>query len=151
MTDVCIIYHSQSGANTALAQAAFNGVLQVNGAKVRVVRACDINSKELLHTKAVILCFAEMNASIAGGMKELLDRVYYPLLAHQKILPCAVCMSVGNDGSGALRVFERIATGLSLKPVCEPIVIHGLADVVQLQSVEELAQGLTEGVLMGIY
>lgn len=134
----------------ALARAALHGAGKTQ-AIVSINRACDVGSKHLLSLDAVLFCFAEMNASMAGEMKALFDRVYYPLSAQQKVLPCAVCMSVGNDGSGALRQFERIATGLSLKPISEPLVIKGEADEQQLQAVSDVAEALAEGALMGIF
>lgn len=149
--DVRIIYHSQSASNQQLASAALRGASKARSAKIAIARACDTSTKDLLNTKAIILCFAEMNASIAGGMKEFFDRVYYPLTAQQKILPYALCMSVGNDGSGALRQFDRIATGLGLKATADAIIVKGEASSEQLTAVEDLAEALAEGVLMGIY
>lgn len=151
MTDITVVYHSQSGANEALAQAAYDGACLADGAVVKVLRAVDTDSSVLLDSKAVVLCFAEMNGAIAGGMKALLDRIFYPLIDQQKVLPALVCMSVGNDGTGALTQFNRIATGMALSVVAEPQIVKGMPDSNALSETRDLAHGLAEGVLMGIY
>ena len=146
-----IVYHSQSGANQALAQAAYHGAQQADGVTIKVFRACDVSSKDLLACTGLILCFSEMNGSLAGGIKESLDRVFYPLLERHKILPCQIFMAVGNDGTGALNQYKRIATGLNLTTVAEPIIVKGEPNSQALSSIKDAAHGFAEGLAMGIF
>lgn len=150
MSDLLIVYHSQSGANQQLARAAYDAS-RTTDYSVTVRRASDAEVGDVLQSKALLLCFAETNASIAGGMKEFLDRIYYPVCDSEIVLPLAVAISVGSDGSNALRLFKRIATGMRCKWVAEPLIINGEPDLQACEQVGELALAMLEGVALGIF
>ena len=151
MAKLVIVYHSQSGANLSLAKAAYHGARDIEGLVVEVLSADETSSEHLLTADAALFCFAEMNAAISGGMKAMLDRVFYPLTDEAKILSIACAMSVGNDGASALQSFKRIMTGLNAKWVSEPIVVKGVPSPSDLAGVTELAMAMGEGSVMGIF
>ena len=151
MNELLIVYHSQSGANELLARAAWHGASRIANAKVTIKRAAEAESRDFLQTRTVLCCCAEMNGSLAGGMKELLDRVFYPILKAEHILTLAAIMSTGNDGTGATRQLQRIATGLNAHWAAAPTLVKGIPQAADLNTAKELAQALIEGSRMGIY
>ncbi len=151
MADVLIIYHSQSGANEALARAAYIGALKCKEASVLALRADEACSHDMIDAKTILFCFAEMNSTMAGSMKALLDRTFYPLIESEKVLSVAVCMSVGNDGSGALNLFKRISQGLNVKWLAEPYIVKGEPEKDDMKYLEDTGQALSELAAMNIY
>ena len=88
---------------------------------------------------------------MSGTIKDFLDRTYYPCEGRSLGLPYAVIVSAGNDGSGAVRSIERIATGFGWKAAAEPLIVVGDpgADAISRAAVigQTLAAGLSLGVL----
>src|SRR3546814_19165898 len=62
---------------------------------------------------------------MSGLLKDFFDRTYYPAEGKTVGLPYAVLISAGNDGSGAARAIERIATGYGWRAVAEPLIVKG--------------------------
>src|SRR5690606_9939633 len=74
-----IVYHSQSGRNERLAYAAREGAVDAEpDIEVRLLRAAEAGTRDLLWCDGLMLVFPEYSGSVAGGMKEFLDRVFYP-------------------------------------------------------------------------
>jgi multimeric flavodoxin WrbA len=61
--------------------------------------------------------------SMAGPMKDFLDRIYYPCLERVNGKPWVLLVCAGSDGAGTIRQAERIATGLRLRRVAEPVLV----------------------------
>ena len=62
---------------------------------------------------------------MSGGMKDFLDRTFYPVEGKILSLPYAVFISAGNDGTMALAAIRRIANGYPFKEVQAPIIAAG--------------------------
>jgi hypothetical protein len=75
-----IAYHSQSGASAALAFAAARGAA-CDAAPVRCLRAVDAGAGEVAAAAGLLLVCAENSGRLAGGAKDFLDRIFYPLQA----------------------------------------------------------------------
>lgn len=84
-------------------------------------------------------------------MKDFLDRTYYPAEGKVDGLPYAMFVCAGNDGSGAVRALERIATGYNWKRVAEPLIVVGEPDEAALQQAHELGQTLAAGLEFGAF
>ena len=54
------------------------GALREDGVVVRLQRAWDAGVEDLLDCDALLLGAAENSGSLAGSMKDFLDRTYYP-------------------------------------------------------------------------
>jgi flavorubredoxin len=146
-----IVYHSQSGASLQLALAARRGAQREDSVVVNWQRAWDAGLEDLQACDAVLLVAAENSATVAGGMKDFLDRTYYPAQAASLTLPCALIVSAGNDGRGAIQQVQRILSGFPLKSVAEPLVCRGEVNPAQLESCAELGHTLSAGLSLGIY
>jgi multimeric flavodoxin WrbA len=66
----------------------------------------------------------ETLASISGAMKDFFDRSYYPLLGRCDGKPYALVVCAGSDGQPTIAQLRRIATGLRLREVAEPLLVR---------------------------
>src|SRR3546814_471073 len=88
---------------------------------------------------------------MSGLLKDFFDRTYYPAEGKTVGLPYAVLISAGNDGSGAARAIERIATGYGWRAVAEPLIVKGEIGEPGLQQCRDLGEGLAAGLASGIF
>lgn len=148
-----IVYHSQSGSTTRMAEAVIRGAnnSDVDGVTVRVKMALDADSEDLLWADAFILGTPENFGYMSGAMKYFLDRAYYPCEGKVSGKAFALFIRAGNDGSGAISSIRRILTGLAVKEVQEPVLIAGEFDEARLVECEELGLTLAAGLETGIF
>ncbi len=156
MTSLLIVYHSQSGASAELARALCAGAEPevaeaVGEITLRVLRACDCGTRDLLEAGAVVLVAAENSGALSGGMKDLLDRVFYPLIDHRCVLPYALVISAGNDGRNASRQAQRILSGIPFREVMPALICRGEVRDEHRTQCRELGAALAAGLAMGIF
>jgi hypothetical protein len=107
--------------------------------------------KYLLIVYHVLLVAAENSGYLCGGMKDFLDRTFYPAIEQGLVLPYGLLISAGNDGRGAVRQAERILSGYPFPPVAEPLIFRGEVTATHLQQCKEFGQAFAAGLNMGIY
>ena len=146
-----IIYHSQSGSCARLALEAFAGAIQEEGFETRLIRALDSSVTELSNASGLLLIASENSGYLAGGMKEFLDRIFYPAIRESLVLPYALLISAGNDGREAARQAQRILSGIPLKAVMEPLVIRGELTDNSCRRAQDFGLTMAAGLNMGIY
>ena len=145
-----VVYHSQSGASAELAAATMEGAIEHCPA-ARFARAVDVGAQEIVASTGLLLVCAENSGRLAGGMKDLLDRVFYPLIERRCSLPYALLISAGNDGRGAVTEAQRILSGVPFTEALEPLIIRGLPDQVAVHKAKEFGAGFAAGLEMGIF
>ena len=148
-----IVYHSQSGTTTRMADAVVNGATSrdVAGVEVRVMTALDAGADDLLWADAFILGTPENFGYMSGAMKYFLDRVFYPCENKINGKPWAMFVRAGNDGTGAISSMRRILRGLAVKEVQEPVLIAGEFDESRLEECEQLGLTMAAGLEAGIF
>jgi multimeric flavodoxin WrbA len=151
MKRLLIVYHSQSGATAQLAEAVARGVAQEPDVECRLRRAMEADSRDLLWAQAVIFGSPENFGYLSGGLTDFLARTFYPAQPHQLNLPYTAFIGAGNDGTGAVRMLDRIASGYPLKSVLPAVIVRGVPDAAGLQRCEELGLTLAAGLAMGIF
>jgi multimeric flavodoxin WrbA len=151
MKSLLITYHSQSGASARLARAAWRGARTEAGVEVAVTRAWDTGVEHLQRADGLLLVAAENSGALSGGMKDFLDRTFYPAIARQLVLPYALLLSAGNDGRGAARQVQRIMSGYPFPAAMEPLILRGAVSEPHLQASEELGAAFAAGLVMGIF
>jgi hypothetical protein len=151
MKSLLIIYHSQSGTSAQLARAAWRGAQLESTMSVSVKRAWDANTVHLSKTDGLLLVMAENSGALCGGMKDFLDRTFYPAIARGLVLPYALLISAGNDGRGAQRQAERILSGYPFSAACEPLILRGDWCAAHETASAELGQAFAAGLSMGIF
>ena len=153
MKHLLVVYHTQTGHTEAMARAVVRGARhpEVSGVEVHLRRAVDAGLADLLRADAVAFGTPENFGQLSGGMKDFFDRTYYPAQGLVEGLACAVFISAGNDGRGALEALRRIVRGYPLREVREPIIARGALEAAHLERCEELGLALAAGLEAGIY
>jgi multimeric flavodoxin WrbA len=151
MKSLLIVYHSQSGACAQLARACGQGAMPEEGITVTVLRVWDAATDDLARADGVLLVAAENSATLSGGMKDFLDRTFYPAIERGLVIPYALLISAGNDGRGAVRQTQRILSGIPFPAAAEPVILRGEVTAAQLQASQELGQAFAAGLVMGIF
>lgn len=151
MRSVLIVYHSQSGASAQLARACFTAAAAVGEVQVRVLRAWDAGSADLLAADGLVLVGAENSGSLSGGLKDFLDRTFYPVGEAGRVLPYVLLLSAGNDGRGAREQARRILSGYPLREAMDALICRGEVSAQHCQQAAELGEAFATGVEMGIF
>ena len=151
MKQLLVVYSSQSGASAQLARAAAAAALEEAVVEVIVRRAADASVQDLQSAAGVLLVAAENSGSLAGGMKDFLDRVFYPAIGHALVLPYALLVSAGNDGRGAVTQAQRILSGVPFTEAAEPLILRGDIGPSHLAQASDLGRALAAGLEMGIF
>jgi multimeric flavodoxin WrbA len=148
-----IVYHSQSGTTTRMADAVVRGASSphVDGVEVRVKAALDAVANDLLWADGFILGTPENFGYMSGAMKYFLDRVFYPCENKINGKPWAMFVRAGNDGTGAISSVRRILKGLGVREVQEPVLVAGEFDSSRLAECEELGLAIAAGLEAGIF
>lgn len=148
-----IVYHSQSGSTSRMAEAVIRGAnsSDIENVEVRVRDALDATPDDVLWADGYIFGTPENFGYMSGALKYFFDRIYYPCLDKVGGRPYALFVRAGNDGSGALSSISRIVTGLAIKEVQEPVLIAGDFDESRLPECEELGMTLAAGLEAGVF
>ncbi|MDM4768865.1 flavodoxin family protein [Solimonas sp. SE-A11] len=152
MKRLLLIYHSQSGRTARLMEAVCAGAAEFAGeVELRVLRAFDAGLDDLLWAEGLLIGTPENFGYLSGAVKDFLDRTYYPAEGKTLGLPWAMFVSAGNDGAGAVRALERIATGYGWTRVAEALIVQGEPDGMALARCRELGQTLAAGLACGVF
>ncbi|MDB6060754.1 MAG: flavodoxin [Verrucomicrobiaceae bacterium] len=153
MKNLLIVYHSQSGTNARLMQAAYDGALQESEVETRLLRASEANTEDLLWADAVIFGSPENFGYLSGGLTDFLARTFYPYQHHapNRNLAYALVVGTGNDGSGAIRQLQRIVRGYPMREAAEAIIVRGEIQAADLLRCEELGLTMAAGLALGIF
>lgn len=164
MPILLIAWHSRTGTARALAEAVRDGALaSTEAVTVRLIAAGDVSAEDALAADGLVLACPENLASMSGVMKDMADRLYYPLLGRIEGRAYALVIASGTDGEGAVRQWQRIATGWRLKPVAEPIIVCTHAQTPEailapkqigaedLERCRALGQALATGLALGVF
>ena len=163
MKTLAIIWYSRTGGSEQLARAANDAAWEAGEVDVRLLKAEDAQSSDLLEADGYLFACPENLAAIAGVMKAFFDRTYYDVLGRIEGRPYAAMICAGSDGENARRQLERICQGWRLKRVADtPIVNVGaqtreeiLAEKTignaDLEKARELGASLAAGLELGVF
>ncbi|KAF1708813.1 flavodoxin [Pseudoxanthomonas kalamensis DSM 18571] len=166
MKTLLFVWHSQTGGTAAMVEAAVQAArehAEESGLQVRSLRAEEAGADDVLAADAVVFATPENLAAISGRLKDFFDRSYYALLDRCEGKPCGWMVCAGSDGQAAIAQLRRIATGLRLREVAEPVLVCTHAqtpqailarkrlDAVQLAPCRELGATLAAGLALGLY
>jgi NAD(P)H-dependent FMN reductase len=146
------VYASQTGRTRQLVDAALAGAAEfADEVDATLLHGLEAGVDELLACDGLMLATPECFGYMSGAIKDFLDRTYYPCEGKRIGLPYALLISAGNDGSGAVRGIERIASGFAWNAVAEPLIVIGEPDSVALERAKEVGQMLAAGLSVGIF
>jgi multimeric flavodoxin WrbA len=147
-----IVAHAPSPNTERMREAALAGArsAEVEGVAVTSLDPFAATPEHVLSADAIILGTTENLGYMSGALKDFFDRCYYPCLERTQGLPYGLYDRAGNDGAGAKRSVETIATGLRWRKIREPLICRGewreefLAECRQLGTL--IAAGLEAGI-----
>ena len=154
-----IVWHSRTGASEEMARAAAEGA----GSGARLLGCEAATAEDFLAARGFLFCGPENLAALSGAMKEMFDRLYYPLLGRIEGRAYASIIAAGSDGSGAQRQLDRIATGWRLRRVAEPMIVDFQAQTPEtilapkrvptaaLVRCRQLGAAMSEGLAQGMF
>ncbi len=148
-----IVYHSQTGNTSQMADAVIRGARSpdIDNVEVRIRTALEATAADLLWCDAFILGTPENFGYMSGAMKYFLDRSFYECVDKIDGRPYGLFVRAGNDGTGAITSVRRILKGLSVKEVQEPVLIAGAFDAARLAECEELGMTIAAGLEAGVF
>ena len=148
-----IVYHSQSGTTSRMAEHVIEGARDpaVDDVEVRVREALDASPEDVLWCDGFILGTPENFGYMSGALKLFLDRVYYEVIDRVDGKPYALFVRAGNDGTGAITSVQRILKGLNVREVQAPVLIAGEFDETRLAECTELGLTMAAGLEAGVF
>ncbi len=148
-----IIAHVPSDNTRKMAESVVNGAAhpEIDNVDVLTLTPLETQPEDIISADAVILGTTENFGYMAGLMKDVFDRCFYPCLDKTEGLPFAFYVRAGLDGTGTRTAIESITKGLSWKLVQEPLICKGAWDEAFLEQCEELGMSIAAGLEAGIF
>jgi multimeric flavodoxin WrbA len=148
-----IVWHSKTGNTERLKDAVLEGAHHedISDVCVRCLHTSEAGPDDLRWAHGILLGTPENFGYMSGQMKDFFDRSYYEVEGELAPLPCAIFISCGNDGRGAVREIRRIVKGYPFTEVQDPVIIRGEITDEALERCTELGMALAAGLEAGIY
>ncbi|MEL7538482.1 MAG: flavodoxin family protein [Pseudomonadota bacterium] len=148
-----IVYHSQSGTTSRLAEAVVAGARDPDAGDVNVIVAdpLTVGPDTVLEADGYLFGTPENFGYMSGALKHFFDRIYYPCEGKLAGRPYGLFVAAGNDGSGAISSVERIVTGLALTRIQPPLLCVGEVDAQRLDAARELGMLTAAGLDAGVF
>ena len=148
-----IVFHSRTGGTAAMADAVRAGANDdaIEGVEVLVREAIDTTIDDVRECDAIVLGTPENFGYMAGAVKDLFERVYYPLLDQTQGKPYALFVKASTDGDGAVTSVARIVAGLRWKLAFPPVVVVGDVRPGDLEQCRELGATMAAGLANGMF
>ncbi len=144
MAKVLIVYHSLSGNTKKMAEAVAEGARGVAGTQVTVKTGLEATVDDLLACDGIALGSPDYFSYMAGGLKEFLDRTYYPSQGKVDGKPAAAFGSAGGPADKVLRILEQALAWFKLKKVADSVGASGGVSAGALVACRELGRKLAE-------
>jgi len=163
MKKLLVVFHTMTGGTGQMAQAAADGAGPEQDIQVHLIHASKAGATDVLESDGFIFATPENLASMSGLMKDFFDRTYYAVLGRIAGRPYSTLICAGSDGANAARQIARIATGLRLKQVAEPLIVCTHAQTPEtilapktigaydLERCREVGATIAAGLALGIY
>ena len=135
-----VVAHDPSPNTRRMVEAVLQGARNEDIESVESVhvRPLEAGPDDVLACDAIVLGTTENLGYMSGALKDFFDRTYYNVIERTEGLPYALYVRAGMDGTGTRRAVESICTGLSWKPVREPLICQGEWQDAFLEQCEEL-------------
>lgn len=148
-----IIAHAPSDNTRQLYEAVLKGAshTDIDNIEILTLAPLETQPEDIIAADAIILGTTENFGYMAGLVKDVFDRCYYPCLEHTEGMPFAFYIRAGLDGTGTRKAIESITHGLRWKVVQEPLLCKGAWDEAFLEQCEELGMSMAAGLEAGIF
>ncbi len=123
MAKVLVVFCSMSGNTKAAAEAVAEGAREA-GAQVVVKTGFEAGPQDLLDCGAIAIGSYDAFSYMGGGLKDFLDRAFYPTQGQVTDKPYAAFLTHGGGGK-AIASLESIARSFKLKKVADSVLVQG--------------------------
>ena len=147
-----IIAHAPSGNTQKMLEAVTNGASnpEIENVVVRTLAPLETQPEDINSADAIILGTTENLGYMAGLVKDVFDRCYYPCLDKNEGLPFAFYVRAGHDGTGTRRAIESITKGLRWRQVQEPLICRGAFQEEFISQCEQLGLSMAASLEAGV-
>ena len=159
-----VVWHSSGGSTRVLADALAEAARgQEPGLRVSLRHASRTGPQDVRGCDALVLATPEMLGTVAGQMKDCLERCYYPLRGQRPGLPVGLVVVAGTDGHPSLQQLRRVLAGQGWREVVPAVhwitgkTPDGGTDVLPkdtpaaVAAAREMGAALAAGLVLGIY
>ena len=140
MAKVLVVYCSMTGNTKAAAEAVAAGAKGA-GAKVTLKTGTEAEPQDLVECDAVALGSYDAFSYMGGGLKDFLDRAYYPTQGEVTDKPYAAFITHGGGGKAGQSI-ESLAKGFKLQKIAPTMSITGKPEGKALTDLKELGAKL---------
>jgi flavorubredoxin len=140
MARVLVVYCSMSGNTKAAAEAIAAGATAA-GASVTLKTGAEAQPEDLLECDAVALGSYDAFGYMGGGLKDFLDRAFYPTQGKVTDKPYAAFVTHGGGGEAGQSI-ESLAQAFKLKRVVPAVSIKGKPSGQAIAVLEEVGAKL---------
>ncbi len=146
MAKILVVYHSLGGQTKQMAEAVAAGARRVAGTDVVVKTGLEATIDDLLACDGIALGSPDYFSYIAGGLKDFLDRTYYPSQGKVAGKPAVTFASAGGPPTVVLGLLDQAVKWFKLEKVAESVGVSGKVSPATLAECEELGRKLAEAV-----
>jgi len=144
MSKVLVVYCSMTGNTKKAAEAVAAGA-RSKGAEVVVKEGLAAQPSDLLGCDAVALGSYDAFSYMGGGLKDFLDRTFYPTQGQVTDKPYAAFLTHGGGGK-AIESIESVAQSFKLKKIADSVLVKGLPDAQAVDKLKKLGAKLASAV-----
>lgn len=140
MAKVLVVYCSLSGNTKVAAEAVAEGAAAA-GAEVALKPGAEAQPEDLVECAAVALGSYDAFSYMGGGLKDFLDRAFYPTQGVVTDKPYGAFVTHGGGGR-AIGSIESVAQSFKLKCAADPVLVKGLPEGAALADLKALGAKL---------
>lgn len=126
MSKILVVYCSLSGNTKAAAEAVAEGA-RSTGATVLVKSGFEAQPADLVNCQAVALGSYDAFSYMGGGLKDFLDRAFYPTQNKVTGKPYVAFLTHGGGGK-AIQTIESVAQSFKFNKVGNAVLVKGHPD-----------------------
>jgi multimeric flavodoxin WrbA len=143
MAKLLIVYHTQSGNTQALAKAIEEGAKKA-GAEVVCKLAAETDERDFEWADCFAFGSPDYFSYMAGALKDVFDRVFYPVKEKVRGKPYGAFVTHGGGGTPAYESIGKIASSFGLEEKVKPLLILGKPDEEGMEKGREFGKRLVE-------
>ena len=147
MAKVLVVYCSMSGNTKAAAEAVAAGAAQA-GAEVVLKTGFEATPEDLTDCGAVAWGSYDAFSYMGGGLKDFLDRAYYPTQGEVTDKPYGAFVTHGGGGR-AIDSIISVAKSFKLKQIGDSVLVKGLPDAAATEQLKALGSALADAAISG--
>jgi len=149
VTNVLVVYHSLSGQTKKMAEAVSEGAARVPGTTVSLKTGLEATIDDLLACDAIAIGSPDYFSYMAGGIKDFLDRTYYPSQGKVNGKPAVTFGSAGGPPEKVLQCLDQALAWFKLKKVADSVGASGGVGPEALEQCTALGKKLAEAAKKG--